>query len=301
MCCARFGLFLLFLVWFSLQIRTLKDMRKVGVFVDVNFLNNSGGFGMNYDVLRNFAIRDSGMLSNLFAYMNYNQFRAEEEEAYHRRQRDFEDRLRDFGFTVTSLLYNEVFSHTEGNSFLQSTSEVRMAMDILVASEYLDTVVIVSGSDVFYSLFSILRNKGCRVEVIGFKNVSEAVRCGSDFFLSGYLIPNLLSPQDSDGVREDFRRKWGEPGFRTRGICYSFNQEKKFGFIRFLRSLDKLWIVDARNPESPWETSFIHLTELPSSVSFEDLPSRDKIFEFTLSESEKGFQSKEVVQINEYR
>jgi hypothetical protein len=131
---------------------------------------------------------------------------------------------------------------------------------------------------------------------VAFKNVSRDLRNEADVFFSGYLIPNLLPP-----AGEQARPPWGEIGGRVRGTCYSFNAEKHFGFIRFLRRISPgLWITDARKEDSPFATAFVRETNLPDETPVEMLPSRDLIFEFDLSGGEKGVQATNISLIHRY-
>lgn len=46
---------------------------KVGVYVDVSNIAQNGGFGMQYDVLREFACRNNGVAIRLNAYVAYDE------------------------------------------------------------------------------------------------------------------------------------------------------------------------------------------------------------------------------------
>jgi hypothetical protein len=138
-------------------------------------------------------------------------------------------------------------------------------------------VVLVSGDGDFVQVVRALQNLGCRVELIGFQNVSYALRCEADLFVSGFLIPGLL-PQLVKAPG------WGEVGGRVRGTCYHYNTEKGFGFLRYLVGLDNLTITDTREPDSPYREAFFHCSQCPPNFDLTLLPSRDLIFEFTLQQ-----------------
>lgn len=80
---------------------------------------------------------------------------------------------------------------------------------------------------------------------------------------------------------------WGQEGSRVRGLCYWYDQDKKFGFIRYLRSLaGPLWATDTTRDDSPYSTAFVHGSELQrAAVRPSQLPSRRVILEFTLGPS----------------
>ncbi|MCB1718271.1 MAG: NYN domain-containing protein, partial [Candidatus Competibacteraceae bacterium] len=98
--------------------------------------------------------------------------------------------------------------------------------------------------------------------------------------ISGYLVPDLLPPRlDETGDN------WGQIGSRVRGYCYHHDDNKSFGFMRFLVKLSPyLWKTDSRDQDSPYRTAFFHDSSLPEGFNIMKLPSRHYIFEFTLAE-----------------
>jgi hypothetical protein len=155
-----------------------------------------------------------------------------------------------------------------------------MAVDALLQSANLDRVVLITGDGDFTQVVRALQNKGCRVEVIAFDNVSSDLRKETDIFISGYLIPNLLMIRES--------KPWGTLGSRVRGICYYYKQEEGFGYMRFLNQFGPLWITDPRDPSSPYKTAYFNAEYLMSSPGIlNELPSRNHVFEFTLAKSER--------------
>jgi cold shock CspA family protein len=104
---------------------------------------------------------------------------------------------------------------------------------------------------------------GCRVEVIGFDNVSHELREAADSFLSGFLIPGLLPIA---GNQQNGDEEW------QRGTVANFNGERGFGFFRYFRM--------EKNRLQP-ETVFFHLSKstLEGDYHFQD-PNR--IFEFRI-------------------
>lgn len=57
-----------------------------------------------------------------------------------------------------------------------------------------------------------------------------------------------------------------------------------------------LWVTDTRLPESPYETAFLHYSEIRFEDRYiqDELPSRDLILEFELVREDKGFVAKGV-------
>lgn len=269
-----------------------KSFSKVGVYVDGANISMNGGYGMRYDVLREFAARDGAEIVRLNAYLSFDPRRAGEDEVYRRGQENFHSSLRDMGFKV---IQKDMRWYTDemGKSYGKANVDLDMAVELLLQSENLDRLLLATGDGDFVQVVRALQNKGCRVEVVAFRNVSQALRREADLYFSGYLIPNLLAVS---GPRD--QPSWGELGSRVRGVCYSHN-EKGFGFLRFLRELSPgLWITDTRQPGSPYASAFFHDSLLPEEVSSSQLPSRNLIFEFELRESAEGngssFQAAEI-------
>jgi uncharacterized LabA/DUF88 family protein len=255
---------------------------KVGVYVDGANVALNGGWGMRYDVLRDFAARDGAEVLRLNAYLSFDAERAERDDAYRRGQESFHSSLRDMGWKVIQKQVR--WYHDEsGKRYGKANVDLDMAVEALLQSEHLDRVVLSTGDGDFVRVVRALQNKGCRVEIVAFDNVSRDLRREADMFLSGYLVPNL---QPVAGAREG--PPWGELGSRVRGVCYN-HSGKGYGFLRFIRRLSgDLWITDSRHPDSPYGSAFFHDSTLPEGVSYLQLPSRDLIFEFELRESTAG-------------
>ncbi len=265
---------------------------RVGVYVDVANINRNGGYGMGYEVLREFACRDNAEAVRLNAYVSYDAEKARRDSYYFHRTNSFYSVLRDFGYKV---IQKEVkwFTDEDGNRVAKANADLDLAVDALLQSENLDRVLLVTGDGDFVQVVRALQNKGCRVEVVAFRNVSAELRREADMFMSGYLVPNLLPVE-----KDDDDNSWGEIDHRVRGICYYHKAD--FGFMRFLKRIDSnLWMTDAKHPDSPYGTAWFHDSSLPTGSNgpvAQDLPSRKYIFEFKLvrAEQDKGFRAVDV-------
>jgi len=262
---------------------------RVGVYVDVANINRNGGYGMGYEVLREFACRDNAEAVRLNAYVSYDAEKARRDSYYFHRTNSFYSVLRDFGYKV---IQKEVkwFVDEDGNRVAKANADLDLAVDALLQSENLDRVLLVTGDGDFVQVVRALQNKGCRVEVVAFRNVSSELRREADMFMSGYLVPNLLPIE-----RDDDDNLWGDVEHRVRGICYYHKAD--FGFMRFLKRIDSnLWMTDAKHPDSPYGTAWFHDSSLPTGSNgpvAQDLPSRRYIFEFKLvrAEQDKGLRA----------
>ncbi len=271
---------------------------SVGVFVDVANIARNGGYGMRYDVLREFACRGSAEPLRLNTYVSYDADRAEFDGPYRDGQARFFALLRDFGYKVIQKNI-KWYMDENGNRFGKANADLDLAVDVLLQSENLDRVLMATGDGDFVQVVRALQNKGCRVEVVAFDNVSSDLRREADLFVSGYLIPNLLPVQTARTLPP-----WGEVGSRVRGVCYA-HQGKGYGFMRFMKTLDgEIWKTDSRQADSPYESAFCHDSQLPPEISVNDLPSRNLIFEFDLvkpESRENGLQAANVQWVNPRR
>lgn len=259
---------------------------NVGVYIDVSNIAQNGGYGMHYEILREFACRNNGIAMRLNAYVAYDEEKAEKDQEYKIGSRNFHSTLRDFGYKVI-IKKTKWYTDEEGNKYAKSNVDLDMAVDILLQSERLDRVLIITGDGDFVQVVRALQNKGCRVEILAFKNISKALKEEADSFINGYLIPNLMpSPENIH-----------------RGICYSYKEDRKIGFLRFIKKIEgDLWITDSRKENSPYETAFFHANNLPHNVDPWNLPSREQIFEFEVEENRndktKGLVAKNIKRID---
>jgi uncharacterized LabA/DUF88 family protein len=262
----------------------MSSFGKIGVFIDSANISMNGGRGMRFDVLREFAGRDGGEILRLNVYVSFDAKRAEEDEEYRKGQFQFHSILRDFGYKVVQKPIRW-FRDEKGEMVAKANVDLEMAVDLLLQSENLDRILLATGDGDFVQVVRALQNRGCRVELVAFENVSVDLRGEADMFVPGWLIPNLLAVPETEAP-------WGETGSRVRGFCY-YHSGKGYGFFRFIKNIGGgLWIVDTRHPQSAFESVFFHDSKLPESVSYLQLPSRNLIFEFTLAPPEEGGKSK---------
>jgi uncharacterized LabA/DUF88 family protein len=271
----------------------LLPMTKISVYVDSMNIVRNGGYGMRYEVLRRFATRNGGHMVRLNAYVALDEERAGSDPNYNATL-NFISTLRDLGFKVIEKPIRW-FTDESGRTYGKANADMDMALDIISQSDRLDVVLLLTGDGDFCNVVTMVQNKGCRVELVAFANVSSRLRREVDLFVSGYLIPGLL-PTPGPVVPT-----WGELGSRVRGVCTKYLHDKSFGFMRYMGFLGKLWITDTRQEDSPYKSVFFMEKDLPAGVHADDLPSREHIFEFTLiDEKGKGFQAADISLVYQY-
>ena len=253
---------------------------RIGIYVDASNIYYSRGAKYRFEVLRQLACRDGGEIMRLNAYASYDEIRAEEDYEYKKKAQEYFSRMRDHGFKVIIKPVRWYEDEETGHRHGKANADVDMAVDVLQQSHRLDKVLLVTGDGDFVQVVRALQNRGCRVEVLAFDNVSKDLKEEADMFISGFLVPRLLV----DGGRGP---DWGDMRSRVRGMCYFYDSLKNFGFLRFMREInDNLWNANIRNPDSPYSAAFMHSSDLPHGFDSNKLPSRDIIFEFTLTEGQ---------------
>ncbi len=249
------------------------------MFVDAENIRLNGGYALRYDVLRRFAARDGGTLLRLNTYLSFDKERADQDPEYARKGYAYQRMVRDFGWKVRVKVLRR-YVDEEGNVSAKANADLDLAVDAMLQVENLDQVLLVTGDGDFLQLVTALQNRGCRVELLAFRNVSRQLQREVDAFHNGYLIPDLLP------IGYEPRNAWGEVGSCVRGFCQRWFPDKGYGFLSFLGRIDhSLWVTDPRQGDSPWVSVFCHANEVAEEVSVEDLMSRDAVLEFYLQES----------------
>ncbi len=262
--------------------------RRIGVFVDSMNIMRNGGYGMRYEVIRRLASHNSDEVMRLNAYVAIDEERSVSDPAY-KNTLNFILTLRDLGFKVIEKAIRW-YTDESGRTYGKANLDMEMALDIIAQSDRLDVIYLFTGDGDFCSVVTMVQNKGCRVELLAFANVSSRLRREVDLFVPGYLVPGLLPTAPPQAGAPP----WGGPGSRVRGVCTKYFHDRAYGFFRFLHGFGKLWVTDTRLEESPYSSVFFLEKDLPPGTNPEHLPSRDYIFEFSLVEGEKGFVANEV-------
>lgn len=250
---------------------------KVGVYVDAENVRRNGGRNLRYDVLREFAVREGGSVLRLNTYVAVDEERMRTDAEHREGMLDFLRAIRASGWKAVEKKVR-YYEDERGGRTSKANVDLDMAVDMLLQSENLDKVILVTGDGDFLTVVRALQNKGLRVELLAFRNVSGLLRREADFFLSGFLVPGLVPVADSAAP-------WGDIGSRVRGYCHSWKEDQGYGFFRFLREVSSgLWVRDTRLEDSPYESAFVHKSELPAGTDPRRLRDGLAVFEFELAE-----------------
>jgi uncharacterized LabA/DUF88 family protein len=152
---------------------------RVGVYVDAENLSRNGGDRMQYRVLRDIACRENGQAIRLNTYIAFDERRAQNDGAYRESMLEYYSAVRDAGFKI---IEKKVLHYTDGSGLERSkaNADLDMAVDCLLQSEHLDRVLLGTGDGDFVQVVRALQNRGCRVEIVAFDNVSGNLRRESE-------------------------------------------------------------------------------------------------------------------------
>lgn len=183
---------------------------NVGVFVDVSNLfysAKSAGVEVNYCRLLEHAVAGRDLI-RASAYTGV--------DPENPNQRKFIDFLRANGYKVTC---KDIHKYEGGR--IKANLDIEIAVDIMLLSENLDVVVLVSGDGDFVRLVDAIQMKGVRCEVIGFgiSTSNELIDVADQFMEIGSLAGIFRNAPSGPGVHV---RSMQATGADARGV-YSYS------------------------------------------------------------------------------
>jgi len=253
-------------------------MLKTGIYVDAENIRLSGGYGMRYDKLVELANAGRSILLRANSYLAEDRARTDEDDEYRQKLYRYHDILRQCGFKVIKK-YVKHFVDDEGILTTKANADMDLAIDALLQARNLDRVILVTGDGDFIRLVLALQNMGCRVEVIGFDNVSHDLKEAADSYLSGFLVPGLLPIQSDESNRR-------------RGSVVNYNPDRGFGFMRYYQLSEA-----GLEPQ----TIFFHCSKSNANNDHVFLDS-SHIFEFSIiknSENNNRTEAKDIILLGE--
>ncbi len=238
-------------------------MLKTGIYIDAENIRLSGGYGMRYNVLVDLANAGNSVMLRANSYLAEDSKRIGEDYEYRQKLFRYYAVLRECGFKLIKK-YVKRYVDDDGVVTTKANADMDLAIDALLQSRNLDRIILLTGDGDFVRLILALQNKGCRVEVIGFRNVSNELRETADSFLSGFLLPGLLPINGAtDGDNE-----W------KRGTVINYNTVRGFGFMRYY-SLSSSGLTS--------DTVFFHCTKSSADFDPHAFVNPLNIFEFRIA------------------
>jgi uncharacterized LabA/DUF88 family protein len=251
-------------------------MLKTGIYVDAENIRLSGGYGMRYDVLVDLANSNKSIMLRANSYLAEDKEQTAHDPDYRQKLYNYHNILRKCGFKIIKK-YVKRFTDEDGIITTKANADMDLAIDALLQSRNLDRIILLTGDGDFIRLVTALQNKGCRVDIIAFKNVSGQLREVADFYISGFLVPGLL-PINGEPEGEIWHR----------GTVVNYKHSRGFGFIQYYQ-LKESGLVP--------ETIFFHCSK--SSVENPALvfANYQNIFEFQVSYPPKNPNRPEAINI----
>ena len=148
---------------------------KVGIYTDAENINRSGGYGTRYDALEHYASQNSGVILRANSYVVVDQEKIESKKEYRNKLFRYHEILRKCGFKLIKKNVQK-FTNDAGEISFKANADMDLAIDALLQAPKLDKIIIMSGDGDFSRLVTAIQNMGCRVEVIGFDNVSRELK-----------------------------------------------------------------------------------------------------------------------------
>ena len=143
---------------------------KIGVFIDAENIRRSGGYGIRYDVLRDY-VSQYGDAIRLNSYMSIDEARMRTDYEYKDRTNGFLSIVRSYGFKVITKAIRW-FEDEDGQRIGKANADLDMAVDMLLQSQHLDTIYLLTGDGDSKGV-QALQTMGIRVEIIAFRYISR--------------------------------------------------------------------------------------------------------------------------------
>ncbi len=241
-------------------------MLKTGIFIDAENVMRTGGWGLRYDTLKAFVRAQNANIIRANTYLAQDYEREAMDIDFRRKKELYRGNLRQLGYKVV-LKPVRRYRDSDGNLVTKANADLELAVDAILQAKNLDYIVLLSGDGDFTRVVTACQDLGCRVDVIGLHYCSRELREAADHFISGFLIPELISL----------------PEGRMRGLLTAVNEEKYFGWLTIYRSL---------NLDDVDREIFIHGNDLEngrlSNERFSALRNQQAVIDFTLQEDERG-------------
>ncbi len=231
---------------------------------------------MRYNVLVDLASSGHSVMLRANSYLAEDRERTQTDPEYRQKLYNYHNILRKCGFKIIKK-YVQRYIDDEGVVTTKANADMDLAIDAILQARNLDRVVLLTGDGDFVRLVTALQNMGCRVEVIGFDNVSTDLREAADSYLSGFLIPGLL-PINDERENEEWQR----------GSVVNYIADRGFGFMRYHR-------LSAHGLED--RTVFFHCSKSLYENDPQVFIRPTNIFEFQISPTAKDADKFEALNI----
>jgi uncharacterized LabA/DUF88 family protein/cold shock CspA family protein len=243
-------------------------MLKAGVFLDSENLVRNGGKNLRYDVVRKLVEAQNATILRANAYMAIDSQRESVDMDFRMRNENYRNATRRHGFHLV-LKETQRYLNNDGVEVMKANADIDLTVDALLQAENLDYILLGTGDGDFLRLIRALQNKGKRVDLLSFANVSADLRREADYHFYGFLIPEL--------VRNNHELKVG--------IIHHIDEQKGYGFMTLRHGYH---VADIRTDV------FLHINELQDQgrpigmEQFLQYKRKETLIEFEAQVDEQG-------------
>lgn len=251
-------------------------MLKAGIFLDVENLSRTGGRGFRYETVRRLVEAQGATVLRANAYLSIDVEREDTDESYRLAKENHRNAVRRNGFHLR-LKEARRYRNDDGVDVVKANADLDLAVDALLQAENLDYILLGTGDGDFLRLVRALQDKGKRVDVLSFGNVSGDLKREADYHHYGFLIPDLLPPSD----------------FKI-GVMH-YVDERGFAYLTVREGLS---VSDLRTDVILYAQDYTEDGRKVSAERFRDLKTREVLIEFELIEGEGKPRARNATEFN---
>jgi uncharacterized LabA/DUF88 family protein len=187
---------------------------RTGIYIDFDNIASNGLGSISFKALRE-HFEGCGRVTQLHAYLSYDEDGERNNQKFGAWRRGCRSRLEQAGFML-HMKTPKSYQGSDGEVTTKANVDVDLTVDVMLHSERLDRVVLMSGDGDFVRLVRALQDKGIWVDVAAFQGVSDELSRACNALLNPLLIPGAhYSPDYS------FKRVFRVTGFNLREMTMS--------------------------------------------------------------------------------
>lgn len=187
---------------------------RTGIYIDFDNIASNGLGSMVFPALRK-HYEGCGRVTQLHAYLSYDESAELSNEKYAGWRRGCRARMEQAGFML-HMKTPKSYQGPDGEVTTKANVDVDLTVDVLLHSERLDRVVLMSGDGDFLRLVQALQDKGIWVDVAAYQGVSGELARACNQLTNPLLIPGVhYSPEYS------FKRVFRVTSFNMREMALS--------------------------------------------------------------------------------
>ena len=137
-------------------------MLRAGIFLDVENLVRSGGWGIRFRTVRDLVEKQGATVLRANAYMAVDREREGQDPEYRIKKSEYRDAVRRAGYRL-SLKEVQRYTKEDGQVQTKADIDLELAVDAMQQSSNLDVILLGSGDGNYLRLVTALQNRGLDV------------------------------------------------------------------------------------------------------------------------------------------